>query len=790
MRLDRLRGTVAAGMAAAALAAVLPVAAQGASTFGWGNSPLGVEHPAEFGAYPVVEPAPNPLSGVSSMGAGSQFALADSGGTVYDWGSNGKGQLGDGTLTSIAPPTAVSGLGPVRAVAAGPLASYALMEGGTVEVWGANGEGQLGQGSNTGPETCTQSTPCSKSPLAVHGLSHVAALSVGGSHALVLLEDGTVEAWGANSRGQLGDGTTVEKDSPVVVAGLSGVVAVAAGQQFSLALLGNGEVRAWGANESGQLGDGATLDSHTPVAVTGLAEVSALAAGGFHALALLANGEVRSWGADNDGQLGNGVSGTNSDVPVAVGGLSGVTGVAAGRFESFAILSGGQVDGWGSNNVGQLGDGAERTVSVSPTALACDLHGIEGIATYDEAAFAWGAAQETCPGIGGVVPSEGPAAGGTEVTITGSEFGSASAVSFGSTPASSVSFESPTEIKVVAPAGSETVDVRVTNAKGTSAPNLKDHFTYAGLPTVTNVSSDVWRAGQTVEVTGTNLGNATELHFGSIAAPLFRVLGSHEIAVVVPSGGAGVVDVTATNPTATSVANPGDEFMYETSPEFGRCVKLSGGTYSDKSCSIEGEQATPYNWYPAAFGAHPLEHPGVQIGSGALTVETPAKLKLVCTTSLATGKVTAYDVISIEHLTLTGCSAAKLGGACTSSGASAGEVRANPISARLGMAEKKKGVFVPALQWEPASGEVLAQMTCGAHTVALTGSFVALTGKQGAMLTTEKIQAKEKKGVPTIAGLRGQPSAGLGIEVDAEGAQSAGAKVTTTETNEEAFEIR
>ncbi|HXD55016.1 MAG TPA: IPT/TIG domain-containing protein, partial [Solirubrobacteraceae bacterium] len=608
--------------------------------------------------------------------------------------------------------------------------------------------------------------------------------------ALALLEDGTVEAWGANNHGQLGDGTTVEKDSPVVVAGLSGVVAVAAGQQFSLALLGNGEVRAWGSNESGQLGNGTKLDSHTPVVVTGLAEVSALAAGGFHALALLANGEVRSWGADNDGQLGNGVSGTNSDVPVAVGGLGGVTGVAAGRFESFAILSGGQVDGWGSNSAGQLGDGAERTISASPTSLACDLHGIEGIATYDEAAFAWGAAQETCPGIGGVVPSEGPAAGGTEVTITGSEFGSAGAVSFGSTPASSVSFESPTEIKAVAPAGSETVDVRVTNAKGTSAPNLKDHFTYAGLPTVSNVSPDVWRAGQTVEVTGTNLGNATELHFGSIAAPLFRSIGSHAIAVVVPSGGAGVVDVTARNPTGTSVANPGDEFMYETTPEFGRCVKLSGGTYTDKGCSIEGEGATPYNWYPAAFGAHPLVHPGVQVGSGSVTIETPAKLKLACTGISGSGTVTAYDVISLEHLTLTGCSAAKLGGACTSSGASPGEVRAKPVSARLGKGEKAKGVFVPALQWEPASGEVLAAMTCGTHAVTLTGSFVVLTGKQFAMLTSEKLQAKDKKGVPGIAGLQGQPPASLGIQVDSEAVQVAAAKLKAVETNEEAFEIR
>ena len=172
-----------------------------------------------------------------------------------------------------------------------------------------------------------------------------------------------------------------------------------------------------------------------------------------------------------------------------------------------------------------------------------------------------------------------------------------------------------------------------------------------------------------------------------------------------------------------------------------------------------------------------------------MTIETPLKLKIACTGIQGSGRVAAYNVISIEHLTLTGCASAKLG-TCASSGAAAGEVRADPVSAVLGLGEKKKGLFVPALQWQPASGEELAHMTCGAHAVVISGSFIALTGKKWAMLTTEKLLAKEKKGVPTIAGLSKAPPAALSIQVDGEPVQAAAAKMTALETNEEAIEIR
>src|SRR5262249_37404323 len=157
-------------------------------------------------------------------------------------------------------------------------------------------------------------------------LTEVASVSAGEEFSLALLENGTVMAWGKDFRGQLGNGATGlsgSSDVPVPVVGLSEVVAVSAGAGFSLALLKNGTVVAWGSNEAGQLGDGAEgpgTESDVPVAVTGLSEVVAIAAGTSFGLAVRRNGTVMAWGQNAHGQLGDGAEGfaSSSDVPVPV----------------------------------------------------------------------------------------------------------------------------------------------------------------------------------------------------------------------------------------------------------------------------------------------------------------------------------------------------------------------------------------------------------------------------------------------------------------------------------------
>ena len=128
---------------------------------------------------------------------------------------------------------------------------------GTVWSWGWNAMGQLGDGT----------TADRHAPVQVPDLAGVVAVSAGAYHTLALRRDGTVWAWGYNAVGQLGDGTTVDRRRPVRVGNLTGVVAVAAGGLHSLALRGDGTVWAWGFNGFGQLGDRTTATRLTPVNV-------------------------------------------------------------------------------------------------------------------------------------------------------------------------------------------------------------------------------------------------------------------------------------------------------------------------------------------------------------------------------------------------------------------------------------------------------------------------------------------------------------------------------------------
>src|SRR6185436_14270394 len=136
----------------------------------------------------------------------------------------------------------VSGLANITAVTAGGHFSLALRSDGTVWTWGANNAGQLGDGTLVNRVA----------PVQVSGLAGVTAIAAGDEHALALLGNGSVVAWGANGAGQLGDGTTTNRSAPVPVSGLSGVSSIAAGANTSVAVAAL--PMAWGSNGNGQLG--------------------------------------------------------------------------------------------------------------------------------------------------------------------------------------------------------------------------------------------------------------------------------------------------------------------------------------------------------------------------------------------------------------------------------------------------------------------------------------------------------------------------------------------------------
>ncbi|MFJ4160235.1 RCC1 domain-containing protein [Microbacterium testaceum] len=200
-------------------------------------------------------------SGVTQVSTGATHVLAlMSDGSVKAWGNNGSGQVGDGSTTNRLSPVQVSGLtSGVTQVAGGAFASYALSSDGSVKAWGSNGAGQVGDGSKTTRRT----------PVQVSGLtSGVTQVTAGALSGYALSSDGSVKAWGYNGNGELGDGSSTSSTTPVRVSGLnSGVTQIGAGYASGYALLSDGAAKAWGKNDSGQLGDGSTTNRATPVSV-------------------------------------------------------------------------------------------------------------------------------------------------------------------------------------------------------------------------------------------------------------------------------------------------------------------------------------------------------------------------------------------------------------------------------------------------------------------------------------------------------------------------------------------
>ncbi len=312
-------------------------------------------------------------TGGMASGVSSSYALK-SNGTVWSWGFNITGQLGDGTTTQRNTPAQISSLSGITAIAAGTTSVFAVKSNGTLWAWGNNyvGVGQLGIGVGTTVYKLTPvqvvdpTDPTGYFTNAVRVATNGTSTNITSSYALK--SDGSVWSWGSNTYGQLGDGTTNSRNvpGPVSVLGVgSGVIDIAAAAADAYALKSDGSVWAWGSNNSNQLGDGTATDTLVPIQVPTLGPgsgVIAIASGITTAYALKSDGSVWAWGSNTQAQAGSG-SATYSVSPpsqvVNLGPGSGVVTIGASYKSAFAVKSDGSMWAWGNNtvSVGQLGIG-------------------------------------------------------------------------------------------------------------------------------------------------------------------------------------------------------------------------------------------------------------------------------------------------------------------------------------------------------------------------------------------------------------------------------------------------
>ncbi|MGC4109078.1 MAG: PKD domain-containing protein [Nocardioides sp.] len=352
------------------IASPADAAAAPGTVWEWGSNAYGQLGNGTTSASPSGAAAVPGLSNVAQVAGGREHVIAlTASGTVLTWGSNQYGQLGLGDSANHSQPSVVNvGCGGgVTSVDAGHYSSFALCGDGTVRAWGDNADGQLGDGTRTNRRT----------PVTVQGVTDAVSIDGGRDMTYAIRADGTMLAWGDNSDGEIGDGTTTDRLTPVPVPGMTGVASIAPGRDHVLVLRQDGSVWGWGWNAYGMVGDGTTTNRTSPVQIQMSTGIQQLAAGANHSYALTTDGHVLSWGRNYLAELGDGTTTTRTR-PVTVTGVSGAVSIGSGRDHGSAVLADGTVMAWGDNEQGQLGDGTttnRRLAVVVPNVSGATVDG-------------------------------------------------------------------------------------------------------------------------------------------------------------------------------------------------------------------------------------------------------------------------------------------------------------------------------------------------------------------------------------------------------------------------------
>ena len=301
-----------------------------------------------------------------TISSGSDHTLAlKTDGTLWAWGDNSSGELGDGTTVDKNQPVQIGTANDWRKISAGDSFSLAIKTDGTLWAWGYNLYGQLANGN-----TNRQRSPV-QIGTATDWQSISASSGLTGGHCLALKTNGTLWAWGKNSQGQLGDNTRVDKNQPIQIGVATDWLTIVAGGNHSLAIKATGALWAWGWNGSYQLGDGTTVDKLVPTQVGTATNWQSIDGSFTHTLGVKTDGTLWTWGHGSDGQLGLGALTPIANIPTQVGTDTNWAKAVCGINHSLALKTNATLWSWGKNERGELGLGTNSTTDITvPTQVS------------------------------------------------------------------------------------------------------------------------------------------------------------------------------------------------------------------------------------------------------------------------------------------------------------------------------------------------------------------------------------------------------------------------------------
>lgn len=292
------------------------------------------------------------ISDVKAIAVSNTFMLAlKNDGTVWGWGVDLGGSLGKGYLTKIWTPMQINGIDNVVKIATGASGQcFAIKNDGTVWAWGTNEFGELGLGNTTDERASIMPTQVN--------ISNVKDITCCYGVTFILKNDGTVWASGDGEYGLMGNGG-YNGSTTFIQVPITNVISIGSGYAHVLAVKDDGTIWAWGNNNDYEVGSFSNSYSQPrPIKVEGIDHVVAVSGGYQHSLALKNDGTVWVWGLNTNGIYGMGIGvGLNSAYPVQVNGMDHVRSISSGDMQNFAIKEDGTLWGWGDNSLGAVGVG-------------------------------------------------------------------------------------------------------------------------------------------------------------------------------------------------------------------------------------------------------------------------------------------------------------------------------------------------------------------------------------------------------------------------------------------------